>query len=101
MKSKHRGINLTNLQHEPIETPRIVVHDDSSTVTDHLRNTSKRDQTRERPLLPAVALIQMDQHAGAENGDEESVCDQVWLVLEDGPFDGAGFEGALAPTALL
>ena len=77
------------------------MHNDSSAVADHLGNTSKRDQTRERPLLPAVALIQMDQHAGAEESDEESVCGQVWLVLEDGPFDGAGFEGALAPTALL
>lgn len=77
------------------------MHDDSSTVADHLRNTSKRDQTRERPLPPTVALVKMDQHAGAEDGDEESVCDQVWLILEDGPFDRAGFEGAFAPTALL
>jgi hypothetical protein len=77
------------------------MHDNPSTIANHLRSTSQSDQTSERPLLPTIALVQVDQHAGAEDGDEEGVCDQVWLVLEDGPFDGAGFEGALAPTALL
>lgn len=77
------------------------MHDDPPAVADHLRSTSKSDQARERPLFPAVALVQVDQHAGTEDGDEESVCGQVRLVLEDGPFDGAVFEGALAPAALL
>ena len=67
-------VQLTNLQHEPLETPRVVMHDKSSAVADHLRRTSKSDQARERPLLPAIALVQVDQHAGAEDGDEEGVC---------------------------
>jgi hypothetical protein len=91
---------LTNLQHKPLETPRIIMHNEPSAVPDHLRSTSKSDQACESPLLPTIALVQVDQHAGAEDGDEERVCGQVRLVLEDGPFDGAGCEGAFAPTAL-
>jgi hypothetical protein len=93
-------VELTNLQHKPIKTPRIIMHNKSSAVTDHLRSTSQSDQARESPLLPSIALIQVDQHAGAEDGDEERVYSQIRLVLEDGPFDGAGCEGAFAPTAL-
>jgi hypothetical protein len=77
------------------------MHNKPSSVADNLRSTSKSDQARKSPLLPAIALVQVDQHAGAEDSDEESVCGQVRLVLEDGPFDGAFFEGAFAPAALL
>jgi hypothetical protein len=92
---------LTDLQHEAAETPRIVVHNESSAVADDLGGAAESDQSCERPLLPAVALVDMNKHADTEDGDEECVGLEVWLVLEDAPFDAACFEITLAPASLL
>jgi hypothetical protein len=92
---------LTDLQHEAGEAPRVVVHDDSSTMTDHLNSASNRNQRCKRPLLPAVALVDMNKHADAENGDEDGVGNKVWLILEDAPLDVACFEVTFSPASLL
>jgi hypothetical protein len=43
----------------------------------------------------------MNNHANAENGDEEGVGGEVWLVLKDAPLDVACFEVTVAPASLL
>lgn len=101
MISRRSYRQLTDLQHEPFKAPRVVVHDDPTAVADHLRSTPKSDQACERPLLPTITLVQVDQHADTEYGDEQGVRWQAWLILEDRPFDAACFEGAAAPTTLL
>jgi len=92
---------LTDLQHEAGEAPRVVVHDDSPAVSNHLNGAANSDQRSECPLLPAVALVDVNKHADAENGDEDCVGGKVRLVLKDAPLDAACFEVAFAPTSLL
>ena len=70
-------------------------------MADHLGDASKCNQACESPLLPSVALVDVDEHADAEHGDEDGVCYQIGSVLEDAPFDRACLEGALAPASLL
>lgn len=94
-------ITLTNLQHKAGETPWVVVHDNSSTVADHLNGTANRDQSCECPLSPAIALVDVNKHADTEDGDEYGVGGQIGLVLENAPLDTACFEVALAPASLL
>ena len=101
MSQLSQAYGLTDLQHEASEAPRVVVHDDSPAVSDHLNGAANSDQCSERPLLPAVALIDVNKHADAENGDEDCVGGKVWLVLEDAPLDATCFEVAIAPTSLL
>jgi hypothetical protein len=77
------------------------MHNDSAAVTDHLNSAANRDQCCKRPLLPAVALVDMNKHADAEDGDEEGVGGKVWLILEDAPLNTACLEVALSPTSLI
>lgn len=101
MSNRAQAPELTNLQHEAGKAPWVIVHDDSSTVADHLNSAANRYQCSERPLLPTVALVDMNDHADAENGDEEGVGGEVWLVLKDAPLDVACFEVAFAPASLV
>jgi len=96
-----QAFELTDLQHKAGEAPRVVVHDNSSTMADHLNGTANRDQCSKSPLLPAVALVDVNKHADAEDGDEDCVGGKIWLVLEDAPLDAACFEVTVAPTSLL
>ena len=91
---------LTDLQHESSETPRIVMHDDPASVADHLRSAPEGEQRGEGPLPPAIALVEVDEQADAEDGDEEGVGGQAGLVVEDGLVDGAGVPVAEVPDAL-
>jgi len=70
-------------------------------MTDHLNGATDCDKCRECPLLPAVALIDMNKHADAEDGNEDGVGCKVWLVLKDAPFDAARFEVAFSPASLV
>lgn len=101
MSNCSQAPELTNLQHEASKAPWVIVHDDSSTMTDHFNSAANRNQCSKRPLLPTVALVDVDNHADAENGDEEGVGGEVWLVLEDAPFDVACFEVTFAPASLV
>ena len=101
MSQHSQDCELTDLQHEAGETPRVVMHDNSPTVSDHLNGAANSNKCCESPLLPAVALVDVNEHADAENGDEDCVGGKVWLVLEDAPLDATCFEVAIAPTSLL
>jgi hypothetical protein len=92
---------LTNLQHEAGETPRVVVHNNPSAMADHFDGAADCNQCRERPLLPTIALVDMNKHADAKDGDEDGVGWEVGLVLEDAPFHRTSLKVALAPTSLL
>ena len=101
MSKCSQAFELTDLQHKASEAPRVVMHDNSSAMANHLNGTANRNQCSKRPLLPAVALVDVNKHADAENGDEDCVGGEVWLVLEDAPLDAACFEVTLSPTSLL
>jgi len=94
-------VKLTDLQHESSKAPRVVVHDYSATVTDHLNSAPNRNQCSKRPLLPAVALVDVNKHTDAENCDKDCVGGEVWLVLKDAPLDAACFEVTFTPASLL
>ena len=100
-RSFPQAFELTDLQHEAGEAPRVVMHDNSPTVTDHLDGAANSNQCSERPLLPAIALVDVNKHANAEDGDEDCVGGKVWLVLEDAPLDAACFEVTFTPSSLL
>lgn len=68
------------------------MHNDSSSVSYHLGNATEREQNTESPLLPSICLIDVDNHAQAEDGDEYGVGGQARSIFEDGPFDAAQFE---------
>lgn len=70
-------------------------------MADHLDDATKCDQACERPLPPSEALVDVDEHADAKDGDEDGVRNHVGSVLEDAPGDGACLECALAPTSQL
>ena len=52
-------------------------------------------------MLPAISLVQMDDHADTEDCDEERIGGQTGSVLENALLDSARVEGAFSPVVLL
>lgn len=68
------------------------MHNDPSSVAYHLSNATEREQGTEGPLLPAICLKDVHDHAQTEDGDEYGVGRQARSIFEDCPFDTAQFE---------
>lgn len=81
--------NHDDLYHEGREGERVVVHDDSSRISDNLGQAASNHKGHEPPTLPSDAEVDMNAHGQREEDEEDGVCWEGGSVLVHAPGDRA------------
>ena len=83
-----------DLHEEGVRQEGIVVHLDSSNIANHLKDFAAEYGAQERPCAVSDSKEQLDDEDEGEDGEIESVAGEGGVVLDLGPREGAGLEGA-------
>ena len=98
--SNHRdeesGAIFTNLHHEACKVERILIKQDSATITDHLSNTSSDHAGRKPYRSPFDPFGDLDDHADTKEGDPSGIEAQNRSVIQDAGTERAKSKGAIS-----
>lgn len=83
-----------DLHEEGVRQEGIIVHLDSSDIANHLEDFAAEYGAQERPCAVSDSEEQLDDENEGEHGEIESIAGEGGVVLDLGPREGAGLDGA-------